>query len=177
MSGPDSYGIPWRPVPPPRPRPKLTFAIFVISVAALMVAIGAWFRPLRDSTPAITAAPTYNEQQVDEAKSKVCAAFSQVDHALDIAGARNGGNDQTAVLAVATSTRQVLEVGSRYLSTKLSEEPSLAPDLQEAVQQLAISWQALAVGYLSGLTDLDAGLQPYLRATDEATSRTRQLCK
>lgn len=139
------------------------------------VAIVGWFRPLPTNKP--PAAPTYTEQQAAEAKVKVCGAFEKVAHALDIAAARTGGNDPISILAVATSARQVFDVGSGYLVTKLAEEPATPPDLAKAVRKLANSYQELTVDYLDGLTNSDTDLQPSLRAGDEAASTINGLCK
>jgi hypothetical protein len=107
----------------------------------------------------------------------MCAAYQQVRKAGDVAGARNGGTDPTAILAVATSTRQVLEVGSRYLITKLSEEPATPPDLAGAVRKLADAYQELTINYLDGLSNSDSELTPLLRAADEAHATIEKLCK
>src|SRR4051812_46829037 len=52
--------------------PMLALAVFAI-IATLAVAIVLWFRPTpQDKRP---PAPMYSDQQVSEAKAKVCAAF------------------------------------------------------------------------------------------------------
>ena len=149
----------------------------VLSVALLVtlgVAIVGWFRPVPAKSP---PAPTYSNQQVVDAKTKVCAAYEQVRKAGDAAGARNGGSDPTSILTVATSTRQVLEVGSRYLMTKLDAEPATPPDLAAAVRKLADVYQEMTVDYLDGLSNSDPELDPLLRAGDEAHSTIEKLCK
>lgn len=107
----------------------------------------------------------------------MCTAYEQVRKAGDVAGARNGGNDPTNVLAVATSTRQVLEVGSRYLTTKLSAEPATPPELATAVRKLADVYQELTINYLDGLSNSDPELDPLLRVGDEAHAAIQKLCK
>ncbi|KLO26665.1 hypothetical protein ABH37_17585 [Mycobacterium haemophilum] len=150
------------------------FTFLVVALLmTLAVAIGGWFRPVPGNKP--PPAPTYTDQQIAEAKSKVCAAYAQVRKAGDVAGARNTGNDPTAVLAVATSTRQVLEVGSRYLMTKLAELPAISPDLAAAVRQLASIYQQLAIDYLAEANDSE--LDPLVRAGNEAHSTIEGLCK
>jgi hypothetical protein len=149
----------------------------VLSVALLVtlgVAIVGWYRPVPAKSP---PAPTYSNQQVADAKAKVCAAYEQVRKAGDVAGARNGGSDPTSILTVATSTRQVLEVGGRYLMTKLDAEPATPPDLAAAVRKLATVYQEMTVDYLDGLSNSDPDLDPLLRAGDEAHSTIENLCK
>ncbi len=148
----------------------LTVALLV----TLGVAIVGWFRPLPAKPP---PAPTYSDQQVAEAKAAVCTAYEQIRKAGDVAGARNGASDPTAILTVATSTRQVLEVGSRYLITKLDTEPATPPDLAAAVRKLADVYQEMTVDYLDGLSNSDPELGPLLRAGDEAHSTIEGLCK
>jgi hypothetical protein len=165
---------PWPQVAPSRPQRWPVFASLVVALVAVGLAIGSWFRPL----PCGKAPPTpaYTNQQTADAKATVCAAFAKVDHALDIS-ARNTGDDPATKLAVATSGRQVLDAGSRYLLTKLAEEPAAPSDVTNEVRKFADSSQELVIGYLDGLTNSDADLQPWLRAGDETTLTIRRLCK
>jgi hypothetical protein len=161
-----------------RPAPWLALISLVVALMAICVAIAAWFRPLPDSKPpAVPLAPSYSDQQAADARTKVCAAYEKVHHALELSAARNGGNDPTAILGVATSGRQVLDAGSRYLITKLSEQPATSPDLAAAIRNLANAYQDLAFNYLDGLTNSDAELQPTLQAADDSTSKIERLCK
>jgi hypothetical protein len=169
---------PWPQVAPSRPRRWPVVASLVIALAAIGLAIGSWFRPLPSAkAPSTPPAPAYTDQQTAAAKATVCAAFAKVDRALDVAGAQHGGEDPTSILAVATSVRQVLEVGSRYLLIKLAEQPATPPDLAKEVREFANSSQELVIGYLDGLTASDADLQPSLHEGDETTLTIRRLCK
>lgn len=170
---------PWPQVAPPRALRWPTFASLLVALVAIGLAIGCWFRP-PPSTKASPAPPTpsYTDQQTADAKAHMCAAFAKVDHALDVAGARSGGNDDpTMQLAAATSTRQVLDAGSRYLLTELAEQPATPPDLATAVREQANSFQELMIGYLDELTNTAPEQQPVLKASDDATLTIRRLCK
>jgi hypothetical protein len=149
-----------------------------VFVALIGVAIGVigWFRPALDNDQS-SASPktTYTSRQTANAKAHMCAAFGKIDRALGVADARNGGSDPTAGLAVATSTRQVFEVGSRYLLTKLGEEPATPSDLADAIRRLSDSYLEAVVGYLADSSDSE--LRPSLNAGDEATLTIRRLCK
>ena len=147
--------------------------LMAVQLATLGVAIVGWFRPVPDKPPPVQ---TYTNEQVSEAKAKVCNAYEQVRKAGDLAGARNGGSDPTGVLAVATSTRQVLDAGSRYLMTKLAAEPATPRDLAVAVRKLADVYQELTINYLDGLSNSDPELGPLLRAGDEAHGVIQKLC-
>lgn len=159
---------------PPRAAPARRPAF-----AALAVAISSWLRPLPDNkpTPTGTAEPTFSNQQTSDAKAAICSARAQVCKAGDVAGARDGGTDPTSTLTVATSTRQVLDAGSRYLITKLNSEPATPPDHAAAVRKLADVYQQMAVDYLDGLSNSDPELVPLLKAGDQAHSTIQDLCK
>jgi hypothetical protein len=175
-------------MPPPWPKgvsdqaarlPRwLAFFSLMASFVAIGIAIGAWVRPLsaHDTSRAAPIA-TYTDQQIADAKAKVCASYDKVHRALLLSSARNGGSDPTAILTVATSGRQVLDAGSRYLLNKLSEEPAAPSELATAVRKLANQYQELVISYLDGLTNSDAELQSSLQASDDAISTIERLCK
>ncbi|WP_264002016.1 hypothetical protein [Mycobacterium florentinum] len=180
MSNPSQLSAAPAPWPSASSRSTQWLAVIslVVAVLAICVAVGAWFRPSADSksTPA-SHGPSYSTQEVTDAKTKICAAYEKVHHALVLSSARNGGSDPTAVLGVATSGRQVLDAGSRYLVTKLSEEQATSPELAIAVRNLATAYQELAISYLNDLTNSDAQLQPVLQAADDASATIERLCK
>lgn len=180
---------PWpppSPSPPPWPAPPIAarsevtkwpgLAAIAIALVAVGLAIGAWFRPLPDAKPpSASPGPTFSDQQVAAAKTGVCAAYHQVRQALDSAGARNGGTDPTASLAVATASRQALDAGSRYLLTKLAEEPATNPELATAVRKLADLYQAITISYLADFTESE--IKPLRQAADQPTATIDGLCK
>jgi hypothetical protein len=108
-------------------------------------------------------------------KAKVCAAFDKVQHAVMATSARSGGDDPTAILAVATSGRQALEVGSRYLLTKLAEEPATPTNLADIVRRVANLYQERTIDYLAEVSD--AEIDQLRRVSDETTSMVERLCK
>jgi hypothetical protein len=162
-------------VPRPSRWPILIFS--VIALAAFGLAIASWFRAPPSTQASTPPAPIYTNQQAAGAKANVCAAFGQVDHALALAYARNGGNDPTAQLAVATSTQLTLDASSRYLSTTLAEQPATPPDLATAVRKQTNAYQKALIGFLNGLTVSNPSQQPAVNASDEATLTIRRLCK
>jgi hypothetical protein len=155
--------------------PSLT--ALAIALIALAVSLVGWFRPAphNDQTSA-QPKPTYTDKQVANAKANVCTAFGNVDHALALAYARDGGNDPTARLAVATSVQLALEAGSRYLLATLAEEPVTPSELSTAVHKQTNAYQKALIGFLDGLTVSDPGQQPTVDASDEATLTIRRLC-
>jgi hypothetical protein len=146
------------------------------ALLALGVAIGSWFHPVPDNkSTAPPPKPIYTDQQITVAKTDICGAYGQVRRALDAAGARNGGSDATANLAVATASRQALDVGSRYLVTKLAEQPATSPDLAAAVRKLADLYQQITVSYLANASDSE--IDPLFRTVEQSTSTIDGLCK
>lgn len=164
--------------PPQRPHRWISLLALLLALVAVGVAVGAWFRPIhvRDSSP-VSPTTIYSNEQITNAKASVCGAYGKVHRALVLSSERNGGTDATASLVVATSGRQVLEAGSRYLLTKLLEEPATPSELAAAVKKLADTYQEMVIGYLDGLTNSDAELQPLLQTSDDATSTIERLCK
>ena len=71
----------------------------------------------------------------------------------------------------------MLDFGSRYLLTKLAEEPATPPDLANAVRRQANSYQKVLIYYLDGLTYSDPGLQSAGSASNEVTASIKQMCK
>lgn len=175
------------PIPPPwssGPRGRQghrrswwTAAAVALSMVAVCLAIAAWFRPYPEIAqyPPTAHAPSFTDEQINTAKATVCKAYRKVRQALDVAGARNGGSDPIASLAVATSSRQALDVGSRYLLTSLNEQPATGPDLTAAVRKLASIYQELTIGYLADADDSE--IDQLRRAAEQPTSVIDGLCK
>jgi len=176
-------------VPPPQPAPPawaaaplsagsrpsrgLAIVSLVIAFVAIGVAIGAWFRPLPKNEP--PPAPTYSSQEVADAKSKVCAAYVTVHHAVLANTGRSGENDPTTILALAANARIALFDGGEYLLKILGREPSTAADLAAAVRALADSYQQLALDYLAEATD--ANIDASRQAIETNGSAVREICQ
>lgn len=150
------------------------FAILGVALlVTLGVAIVGWFRPVPAKPPA-AATPRYSSQQVADAKTRVCAAYEKVHHAVGLTSSRSS-DDPTLHLAIATSGRQALDVGGNYLSTMLGQEPATPPDLAAAIRKLANTFQELTVDYLAEVSDSE--LDPLLRTSDQVSSTIESLCK
>jgi hypothetical protein len=134
-------------------------------------------RPMQDHKPSALPAPTYTDQQVANAKANVCAAFEKVQHAVDLAHSHVGSTDYNTQLTAAALANLALDAGSRYLLTKLADEPATPPDLAAAVRNEANAEQEALIGYLNGLPASDPQMQPAVNASNEATATVRRLCK
>jgi hypothetical protein len=192
---PPTPGQPWGPPPPASSTPSAqtpfappmafrrparwpTFTALAIALIALAVGLVGWFRPApHNDQMSASPKPTYTDKQVANAKANLCTAFEKVEHALHLADARSVSDDPTALLAVAEGAWQAFDAGSRYLSTKLAEEPAAPPELGTAVQKQANAFQEVLINYLDGLHNSDPDMQPAVRDSDEATLAIRRLCK
>jgi hypothetical protein len=160
---------------PRRPRRWTTIAWLLALTVVAGVAIVGWLRPTRDEK--LPAAPTYSAEQAANAKTTVCAAFEKVQHALSLAHTHIDSNGYAPDVASAALTHVTLDAGSRYLLTKLADEPATPPDLATAVRNEANAEQEALIQYMNGLTVSSPELQPTLNASDEATATVRRLCK
>jgi hypothetical protein len=124
--------------------------MFLITLVAVAAAVAAWLRPISHETAATPpAAPAFSDQQVAEAKSKVCAAYARVRHTAEMNSNRTGGDDPTAQLAVAVNERQIFVAGGAYLLTTLSEEPATPSELASAVRKLTDLYQVIVLNGLA----------------------------
>jgi len=166
---------PWGPPAPvafTRPARWPIFVMFLITLLAVGAAVAAWLRPIPHSTSATPSAPTYSEQQVSDAKAKVCAAYGKVQHAVSINSVRSAGDDPNSQLLVAVNMRQVFVAGSAYLMTTLTEEPAAPGALAAAASDLAHLYQVITLDGLVGDRN-----DP---AHDDATAagfKIQELCK
>src|ERR1700743_2203882 len=90
--------MPWPPAPPRGPARWPVFVMFAITLVAVAAAVAAWLRPLPEAKSAPPAAPNFSAQQVDDAKSKVCAAHAKVQNAINVNAARKVGDDSNSQL-------------------------------------------------------------------------------
>jgi hypothetical protein len=166
---------PWGPPAPvafSRPARWPMFVMFLITLVAVGAAIAAWLRPIPHETSSIPNSPTFSDQQVADAKSKVCAAYNKVQRASSANQTRNGGDDPNLQLLVAVTMRQVFEAGSAYLLKTLAEEPAAPADLAAATKNLADLYQVITLDGLAG--DLN---DPAHNAANEAGFTIQGLCK
>jgi hypothetical protein len=143
-----------------------------IAIAGVAIGFVGWFRPVpHNETP---PKPTYTEQQTADAKARVCAAFGKLDRASGVLKALPPGTDP---LIVAIDNRQVFDVGSRYLSETLANEPATPADLATTVRKQASSLEEGVIGYQGGLSNSDPEMQPIVDANNATADKIRQLCK
>jgi hypothetical protein len=137
------------------------FIMLVITLVAVTAAVAAWLRPV-PGTQAATP-PTFSDQRVASAKSRVCAGYQKIHRALDGNSTRDDSDP---------NARQIYIAGSAYLLTVLTDEPATPSDLAAAARKLARLFQILA---LEGLAS-DPSVQTR-KAADKALSAMEELCK
>jgi len=142
--------MPWPPAQPPRgPARWPVVVMFAITLVAVGAAIAPWLRPIPHNTSATPSAPSYSEQQVADAKSKVCAAIEKVKKANTMNSNRNGGDDPNGQLLIAVNGRQVYMASSQYVLTTLADEPATPAELAAAGRRLGNLYQVIAMDGLA----------------------------
>jgi hypothetical protein len=146
--------------------------MFAITLVAVAAAVAAWLRPVPNAPQAAAHTPTFSDERVAEAKSKICAAYEKIHRASYTNSGRSGGTDPTAQLAVALNERQIYEAGSAYLFTTLNNEQATPPDLAAAARKLANVFQVLTLDNLAS-----DPAQPEQDAANATASTIENLCK
>jgi hypothetical protein len=156
-----------------RPPRWPAFTALLIALIALAVGIAAWFRPTpRNDQP--PPKPVYTQQQVADAKAKVCEAFAKLDRAGGVNNALPRGSDP---VVAAVNSRQIFDVFSRYLSATLAEEPATPADLATAVREQASTLEEVVILDQEGFSNSDPELKPVVDANSASADTIRQLCK
>jgi hypothetical protein len=150
-----------------------TFAALAIALIALAVGLAAWFRstPHNNQPP---PKPTYSQQQIADAKAKVCTAFGKLDRAGGVNNALPRGSDP---VVAAVNSRQIFDVFSRYLLATLAEEPATPADLATAVREQAKTLEEVVILDEEGFSNSDPELKPVVDANSASANTIRQLCK
>jgi len=151
------------------------FTSLAIALAAIGLAISCWFRPAPSIKSPAPAAPSYTDQQAAGAKATVCAVYEKVRQAASVNTGRSGGDDPTAIIAVAANARIAPYDGGDYLSKKLAEEPAASPDLTKAVRALVSAYQQMAIDYLANTPDPEQ--ESSRDAVEKANATVFGICK
>ncbi|WP_156623255.1 hypothetical protein [Mycobacterium sp. 1164966.3] len=147
--------------------------VLVALLVTLGVAVAGWFRPAPSNKP--SAAQTYTDQQIAMARTKVCAAYDKVHHAVLANTGRDGDNDPGTVLGVAANARIALYDGGNYLLKVLAEESATPGALAEAIRALSSAYQQLAINYMAEAPDPE--LKSSRDVVEAAGSKVSEMCK
>lgn len=171
--GPASQAPPPWPPQAPVQRAAGSRLLPILGVAlgllGLIAGLAAWFRPLASTH---SAEPAYSEQQVSDARKAVCEAYKKGVQALQVAGEKKP--DPADWLPVAVNTRLAETAMGNYLINVLSAHPATAPELSEAITELALNYQEMAVMQLADKRSSD--YESNTRATGELIPKINQLC-
>ncbi|MBU3750850.1 MAG: hypothetical protein FGM52_10430 [Mycobacterium sp.] len=126
------------------------------------------------SSPAATtdsAKPTYSEQQVADAKKAVCDAYAKGIRAFQIAGNKKVDNPADA-LPVAVNTRLAEVAVGNYLINAIEFNPAAPADIKQLTQELAQSYQEIAITQLSESSDYKQAA----KNADDSIAELQKLC-
>jgi hypothetical protein len=145
----------------------------VVSLVVGAVAIVALLKPApKAETP---PAKAYSEQETADSKNAVCDAYGKADRAIKTTGGKNGGDDPTAVVAVAVNVRLALSESSSFLLRTLESNPATPHALQDQVRAAANAFQNVAIGQLGEAPK--AEFDPFYKQADSADAAIKQACK
>ncbi|SOK27504.1 hypothetical protein MSIMFB_05725 [Mycobacterium simulans] len=121
--------------------------------------------------------PTFSNQQIADAKSKICAAYDLVLEAIAVNTNKQSptASDFAAQYAIAANSRLALYGGGGYLLDQLAAEPATPPDLAQAVKAAAARYREVAITYLSERPE--SPQHPLTDSLQEVTMRVDGLCK
>lgn len=144
-----------------------------LAAAALGVAIGSWFRPAPEPTPA--AEPVFTDSQVADAKKQVCDAFQLARNAIVTAGNKQDP-DPTVDLALNANGRLAFFAGAQYLNDVINQSPAAPPELRRAAEQYSTGYRQMALVLLADKrpADMDKSI---LDAGDAANEKLKQICQ
>lgn len=141
----------------------------LISLVALGIAIWALTHSPSNNPPSPSA------EQIAEAKTHACDAYSRVHAAVALQTRTDTGTDPVAAQAVAANARLAMAVGSQHLVDTLS--PAVPSELAGLLRSVATDLQDLAMNALAGTTDDDTGQVARLHDLETTSARVVELCK
>jgi hypothetical protein len=146
-------------------------SVIAVVVAVIALAVAVWALLARPASPAAASAPT--GQQVADAKSRACGAFTTVRTAVALQTHADLGADPVAVQAVAANARVSMAAGHSYLLTHLDA----AAELALAIRSFANDLGDIAMNAVAGVGNDDPAQAARLRDGDALSARITDLCK
>ena len=154
----------------------LALAAVVVALSSLGIALWALLRPppAPEKPP---APPGPSAQQVGDAKTKACDAYTTVRTAVDLRSGADPGPDPASAQAevVAANARQALTVGHSYLLSHL--DPATPAPLAAAIRKFADQIEAVAIHALAGVNPDDPAQADRIRDFVTLDKEITGLCK
>jgi hypothetical protein len=156
----------------------------VMAVIAMLVAIGtlgasAWmWRNPQTAESAQTKAPVFTEQERNEAKAKVCAAYDLVGSGVASTSslqAPGGPEDIMGTLAVAANAKLALFGGGQYLLARL--DPATPTDLAEATSKFANTLMDVGLAAIAQVPTGDPAQEQRLKDAEAQNTALQGLCE
>lgn len=154
---------------PPSRWPGLT--ALAVALAALVVAILAWFRPAPPPPPGDV---TFTEQQVADAKTRACDAFALVKQGITLQTKGEPGDDIALRKAQSANAQLSLVAGGWYLRDQLDRETPQV--LAKAAKELSTDLIELGVEALAGAQSGDPDQIQLSAETDSLAQQIESLC-
>lgn len=169
---------PWPPAPPKSSR-WLTFVALAVALIATALAIVGWFRPAPPPPSPHSAAPTYTEKQIADAKARACKALDTVNKAASLHSGTGpqaqASNDPVMAEAQSANSRLSIIAGGWYLRDHL--DPATPPAIAAAIQHLSGIMLDLGENYLAGAQNEDPAQSALIKEGNSAFARALELCK
>jgi hypothetical protein len=153
---------------------------WVAPVALLFGVVGtglatwAILRPAPDPEIIAVATTAPTEQQITDAKTKACNAFTTVRAAVALQTHVDLGPEPAAQQAVAANARLAMLGGGTYLLGHL--DPAASPELADAVRSFGGNLQDIAVNALADLPNVDPAQAKRLSDAEAASTLVGTLC-
>lgn len=169
-------GPPAWSVPPRGQSRALTLVALGISVVATVLGIVGWFRPTAASAPATQpAGPTYTEQQINDARTRVCSAFDLVLKGINLQTHGQPSEEPGMRKAQAVSGQLSLAAGGWYLRDHI--DPATPGDLATSARKTSQVLLDLGANALAGAQNADQPQANLLGEAQSAFVQMQDLCK
>lgn len=141
----------------------------VLGLLGLGIGTAAWFR-----AGAKSAAPTYSEQQVADAKTAVCDAYTRGTQSLRVVASRVVDNPAD-MLPVAVNSRLAEVTVGNYIINALVENPAAPTELRHLLSEAAYGYQDIALIQIAEGPSVD--YESETERVNQAVSRLDQICQ
>jgi hypothetical protein len=154
----------------------LTYVALTTAILATVLAIVGWFRPSPALPPtAHTSDPTYTEQQISDAKTRVCTAFETVLKGVTLQTHGQPSDDAGMRKAQAVNGQLSLAAGGWYLRDHV--DPATPGELATAARKTSNILLDLGANALAGAQNADQPQAGLLGDAQSAFVQMQELCK